>query len=429
MANEARVKELIQEALDAAVAPNGTVFNAITKAINESVDQGGAILGAIQANIHASLGENGAVAAKILSAFDDKCDQEFPCGAKLRALTPAEWDRAWKMFVVDPDEMGALASSMANPAMVNIVGLSAAHPENVELQNLKQATAMKYAGKVGWKGLCLPAFGGGPDKLQVFLTERAASPDAAVKALARSLQVLYHLVEKRYTVLQSAKKHGPLKAAQQRDELMVMVYFSIKAYKHRSIKATAMIPLETNMLMHDFGVDLVLGQTALLARGEPLPPAAGGGRGSDAQAQTQESSERPAKAARLESHASPGGSAGGQGSAAGQGAAAAQSNADSKKQLVKALTTELTQLARSKKAPQIQAWIDRQFAADDAHRAAMTSVLKEYCKNCVLSNRGMQKHSLKKCRELNNACVLLCPKCTSAGRTRDITHWAADCPH
>ena len=112
MANEARVKELIQEAFNAAVAPNGTVFNAITKAINDSVDQGGAILGAIQANIHASLGENGAVAAKILSAFDDKCDQEFPYRAKLRALTPAEWDRAWKMLVVDPDEMGAPASSM-----------------------------------------------------------------------------------------------------------------------------------------------------------------------------------------------------------------------------------------------------------------------------------------------------------------------------
>ena len=43
-----------------------------------------------------------------------------------------------------------------------------------------------------------------------------------------------------------------------------------------------MVPLETDMLMHDFGVDLVLGQAALLARGAPLPPAPVGGRGSDA---------------------------------------------------------------------------------------------------------------------------------------------------
>ena len=75
---------------------------------------------------------------------------------------------------------------------------------------------MKHAPKVTWKALCLPSHGGGADRLQVFLTERSESPDAAIRALARSILSLYHLVERRYTVIQAIKKNGPQKAERQR---------------------------------------------------------------------------------------------------------------------------------------------------------------------------------------------------------------------
>eukprot|EP00959_Pyramimonas_sp_CCMP1952_P200057 4184361-Pyramimonas_sp.AAC.1 len=101
----------------------------------------------------------------------------------------------------------------------------------MELQGPKQAAAMKHAGKVGRKDPRPPAFGGGQDGLQVFLAERAAPLDAAVKDLAGRLQVLHCLAERQPTAPQSAGKHGPLKAAKQREEL-VAVHFPIKAHQH-----------------------------------------------------------------------------------------------------------------------------------------------------------------------------------------------------
>ena len=103
----------------------------------------------------------------------------------------------------------------------------------------------------------------------MFLSERAeAGSEPPVKALARSILAMYHLIEKRYTVAQNIKKNGPEKAASQRVEMMEFVYHAIKAYKKRTTKASASNRLDSEVLMHDYGTDLIMAGMSSLYSGE-----------------------------------------------------------------------------------------------------------------------------------------------------------------
>ena len=75
---------------------------------------------------------------------------------------------------------------------------------------------------------------------------------------------------------------------------------------------------------------------------------------------------------------------------------------------------------------QIQAFLDDHFARDEC-RKAMTFIMRDVCRNCLLANRGFVKHPLTRCLELGYACVLKCQKCAQTGRVSD--HWKEDCPN
>ena len=72
---------------------------------------------------------------------------------------------------------------------------------------------MRQAPKQTFKALCLPEHGGGPDMLQVYLSERGESPNANVRALAQALLALYLFIETRFTIQQKVKSNGPVKVA------------------------------------------------------------------------------------------------------------------------------------------------------------------------------------------------------------------------
>ncbi|MCP4516165.1 MAG: hypothetical protein GY824_13180, partial [Delftia sp.] len=225
--------DAVQAAIAAALEPAGAIHSAILAEIGKAFEQGQpgelaiAAGAAAAVNTHACACVAAALKDKdsevyqlIQSEYDRRADETFPYRAKLRLLTVAEWAAAWRDLVVDSDQVSwAMQAVEHNPVLANIMALSASNPANLELQELKRATTARYAAKVSWKKLCLSTHGGSWDKLKNFLLEKSDSPLENVKALARSLLVLINLIERRCTVVQSAKKNGPEKAAAQRAAL------------------------------------------------------------------------------------------------------------------------------------------------------------------------------------------------------------------
>jgi len=424
--DEEAVKALIANAIDEASKPGGKAYQAVVAYFGagqpgtQAVDVAAA--GAAARAVSQALLPGGEITAAFAKEFDQRADAEYPYRRKLRSLSTAEWSAAWKHLVIEADSATQAADAVAaDPAMANVLALQAAYPQNAELLALRNATAMKYAAKLSWKSLCLSEFGGSSERLQVFLQERADSQDDAVKALARSLLHLYSLLEKRYTVPQALKKNGPAKAAKQRGELMNLLYLVIKSYKKRTTKASASSSLDAEVLLRDFGVDVLLGEATLALRDAPQKrpaaatgPQSSGSNGPPAKApRAAEPALTPHQAAQP-AQASPGGG---------------DSNRTNKQQLVKKLTAELERLATHAAAARIQAWLDEKFKVDEAHRQAMMEVLRIVCRNCLLSRKGAVSRSLKECREAGNRRLIPCTKCTKAGRKENILHWVSDCPH
>ena len=268
--------DAVQAAIAAALEPAGAIHSAILAEIGKAFEQGQpgelaiAAGAAAAVNTHACACVAAALKDKdsevyqlIQSEYDRRADETFPCRAKLRLLTVAEWAAAWRDLVVDSDQVSWTMQAVEhNPVLANIMALSASNPANLELQELKRATTARYAAKVSWKKLCLSTRGGSWDKLKNFLLEKSDSPLENVKALARSLLVLINLIERRCTVVQSAKKNGPEKAAAQRAALMDTIYQTIKQYKRRTTKTSASSTLEHEVLLRDFAQDIILGEAA-----------------------------------------------------------------------------------------------------------------------------------------------------------------------
>ena len=201
--NEERVKALIGEVL----AGDRPIAAAISAAVAQAVASGGPFTQPVKALIDSAFGEalasGGSVQKVAEASFDVQADHEFPFRAHLRKLTTREFAAAWKALVVDPDHLAALSDAMTEGHMATIMALGAAHPHNNEIADLKNHAAMRHAPKQTFKSLCLPERGGGPDKLQVFLSERGESSNANVRALARALLALYLFIERRFTVQQT----------------------------------------------------------------------------------------------------------------------------------------------------------------------------------------------------------------------------------
>ncbi|CAK0909944.1 unnamed protein product [Prorocentrum cordatum] len=422
-----------QAAITAALEPTGAIMTAITAEITKAFNQGE--VGDLAITVGAAAAANAHSVPAVVTALKDpaselskavqaecerRADAAFPYRARLRQLSVAEWEAAWRDLVVDADHLAStLKAAEQNPALANIWALSAANPGNAELAEPKRASTVRYAAKLRWKSLCFPEQGGSWDRLKNYLTEKADAPIDNVKALARSLLVLLNLTERRCTVVQSAKRTGPEKAASQKTALLPLMYHTIKQYKKRTTKASASVSLEHEILLRDFAQDLILGEAALVTslatkRSFDISELSSG-QG------LFEEEDQPAAKAQRSSGAGPGGS-----SPAGGGTA--KDAAKDRKQLVSHLLNELSALIPNNPPKKLQAWIDRQCQVDDAHRSAMMTIFSNHvCKNCLMAGKGIVKRTLRKCRELQNPCFLPCTKCTGAGRTTNVVHWMADC--
>eukprot|EP00959_Pyramimonas_sp_CCMP1952_P332121 6954327-Pyramimonas_sp.AAC.1 len=152
--------------------------------------------------------------------------------------------------------------------MANVMALSAAYPGNAELEALKNKVAQKHVCRRKWKDLCLPERNGSREKLMLYLNERAEAAENSdeVRALVRAIISLFSLVGKRYTSLLTGTAASAAKSELQRVQLMPFAYHVIKAFKHRSLKPTAAVGLDTQVLLKDFGVDLILGQATMIQK-------------------------------------------------------------------------------------------------------------------------------------------------------------------
>ena len=406
---DARVKELIGEA----AAANGAVTVAIQAAIVSSLGDTGAVQMHIQAALAAFL--QGPVQEAIDKAksefdFDTRGDAEYPFRKILRGASAPQLEAAWQSMMVDPDHIQSLCEGINDNGLATILALQATHPDNPDLR-LKQHAALKNAPRQKWKKLCLPELGGGSDRLRIFLLERAETcGDNLIKALARAILALYVLLERRFTVSQNVKKNGPQKADIQRQQLMQLVYESIKAFKRRTTKATAVVPLDNEVLLRDFGIDIMMAESKLITK-------SGGGI-----------LKRELEASHHEGPAKFGKSSGKPQSPSGGADSKGQTKGGKSDSVKELLHGKLAAFVPGTSPGQIQAFLDEHFQRDESRRA-MTEVMRNVCRNCLLSNRGFAKHPLGRCRELGYKCVLKCQKCVQAGRAGDITHWIEDCPH
>ena len=204
---------------------------------------------------------------------------------------------------------------------------------------------------------------------------------------------------------------------------MPLVYHTIKAYKRRTTKASAAVPLDTQLLLRDFGRDIVVGQAVLFNRAS--------GSSSQHTAQGEPSVLPPNKRLRADEEYPMVFSKAGGPTLVPPKTELPQTGdtKEARRKLYQKLKSELFEVARTSACSFVQEWIDSKFKVNDLHRQVMGQLVKEVCRNCIANNKGLQEHSLKRCRELGNKCALPCKKCTKAGRYQDIYHWTADCPH
>ena len=141
------------------------------EAIKAALDDGGAISLAIKQHFTEALGDEGAVAKAIAeSSLRAKAEVAYPFLQHLKGMSVEKYKVAWRSLLTDADNAEHLISSMSDQGVVSVFGLAAAYPANSELQQMKQASIVKSAPKTSLKSLCLPTHGGGPDKVQVFIS-------------------------------------------------------------------------------------------------------------------------------------------------------------------------------------------------------------------------------------------------------------------
>ena len=439
---EAAIKQALSDAVQTGGALTGPIEAIASKAAQDVLKTESSVGGSLEGVVQGALTSYDPTAAAQFSAalnkalldFDPltKVKGEYPFITHLASMDTARYKAAWKALLTDPDNTESLLDSFQDSAVANIMALAAAHPGVSEVQRLKAAAALRNAPKVSFKQLCLPSKGGGADKLQVYMAAKGDDPSHDVRALARSVAQLYLLIEKRYTSLQTIKKGGPTKAETQRQEMMEFVYHTIKAYKLRTTKPTAVATADHTYLYLVHAQDLhiaaakILGKRTTLERQATLAPLSslGGHSGSLSSWQaagkgaTQQQPYNPAFGNQK---------TGGAKGTVTKPTAAKASGTDTANVLLEELKAMVQ--ANSADADGFRKFLDDKYklcsSPDD--RAAYNKFVREFCRNCLMAGRGIQKHGARKCREMKNDCVLPCTRCAVAGRGQQF-HWLEDCP-
>ena len=437
--DEDRVKAIVAEAITTATAPGGLVAAAVAAAAQTAT--------AGQTVTEARVTE---IAAE---RYNTAADAVFSWRADLRAMSTTRYKRAWDGLMASPEHEAAVLDALTQDGgpMLTLLGLQATHPENARLNERldelqRQAVSAKLP-KLKWKPLCLPQYGGGAHRLRCHLEDKAESPEAStdVRALAKSCLAIMTLLEKRYCVLSSSKKSAIIKAEQQQRDLMPVIYHTIKAYKRRTVKSAASLPVLSEILLQDFGLDVVMGHlfavhsAPQLFAGSPFAStSAGAARSRDEPAGKRPAApppapppKRPHLGTKAENQPSPPrGSANRWGRAAAAAAVAPPAPgtppAPSKKELVDRFVSMLSEFAPGKSPDQIQQWFDERFS-QAGFKSALQDVQRRVCKNCLLAGKGVFTHTLKACADAGNPCCIPCPLCVSAGRWAP-KHWMKERP-
>ena len=208
------------------------------------------------------------------SKIRNDLDTKYSWLKEERTCDPVEWAFGWRKFKVDKDFLESLGDQMLDPAALNATLLTIQHPDNVKAKVLQTTIALKNAPRASWKKLCLKAHGGSPEVFKAFVSEKAASDDRVIAAIAKKILAMYCQLELQYVDVPSSKAATAEKNAAQKGELMPLIYASIKVMKRRALKASARKGLGAELLMREFGLDKALATTRLAAApfsAKPLP--------------------------------------------------------------------------------------------------------------------------------------------------------------
>ena len=114
---------------------------------------------------------------------DRRAGAAFPHRARLRQLSVAQWEAAWRDLVAGADRPAStLNAAEQNPALASIWALSATNPDMAELAERKRDSTVRCAAKLRRKSSRFPPEGGSRGRLKNYLAEKADSPLDNVKA-------------------------------------------------------------------------------------------------------------------------------------------------------------------------------------------------------------------------------------------------------
>ena len=399
--DENKVRELIKDEIAKAIQDGGTIFpslDAVRTTANEGLKQAKDAL--------TQLAE--------IKDLDTRLDAEFPFIPYERNCNPQAWALAWKRLFVDQDFMSNLAEQIADPSVAQTMSLWMAHKHDSDITLLKDIVALKNAPKTALKTLCLSSEGGSPEKFRGFMQDKADVTDKTIACIARKCLAFFHAVEKRYTSLLSNKKTSQSKITSQRDEMMLLIFHGIKFMKRKARKAAARSELDAALLEKEFSLEFLFGLAKCT-----LSPTASPTASPPEESSSSRGTKRPADEAN-----------------SGKGTKSARKGdpkgSSDKHTRVKELEAQLQSVMEKNKSStknrqEIGKWINEQFDKGIETRTAISKILKDYCRNCIDSGRGLHKHSIAECASMGNLPAKPCPLCLAKGKT--YFHWKAACPH
>ncbi|CAK0899596.1 unnamed protein product, partial [Prorocentrum cordatum] len=362
-----------------------------------------------------------------------------------RSTDAQEWLAGWNRLFVDKYWLANVSAQMADPAIVNAASVCMANPNNPEAQKIKDAIGLRSAPKTTLRELCLSSFGGSPDRFRAFMSDKAAArDDKVVAAIARKALGFFLLLENQHVNAATAKPTSAAKLTAQRNEIMPLLFVTLKAMRRKAKKASARNSLEHIMLRSEFSLDWSLGLsrlavapfvmappgpavTAVVNSGSPegAPGAVGG----------------PAyKRLRADPAQGGGGAPGGKGSWAPQQGLPQQhqnqphsfgqntgkggkpqapgtgkgGNNNHKKANVTAMLSELGKAGRQQPAA-VQAFVDAKHQGSPDDKEAIRSIMGTYCRHCLLGSRKLAQHSRAQCRQEGGVPATPCSRCAQKG--------------
>ncbi|CAK0847543.1 unnamed protein product, partial [Prorocentrum cordatum] len=369
-----------------------------------------------------------------------------------RSTDAQEWLAGWNRLFVDKDWLANVSAQMADPAMVNAVSVCMANPNNPDAQKIKDAIGLRNAPKTTLRELCLSSFGGSPDRFRAFMSDKAAArDDKVVAAIARKALGFFLLLENQHVNAATAKPTSAAKLTAQRNEIMPLLFVTLKAMRRKAKKASARNSLEHIMLCSEFSLDWSLGLsrlavapfvmappgpavTAVVTSGSPegapgavggpaykrlrADPAQGGGGAPGGNGSWAPQQGLPQQHQNQPNSFGQNTGKGGKPQAPGTGKGG---NNNHKKANVTAMLSELGNMVGRQQPAAVQAFVDANHQGSPDDKEAIRSIMGTYCRHCLLGSRRLVQHSRAQCRQEGGVPATPCSRCAQKGIV--AFHW------